>query len=44
MIEGTTVIRESELAILFPEGEILVESISSTPNSYTAYKIPLASA
>jgi SAM-dependent methyltransferase len=41
MIQGTTVIRKSELAMLFPEAKILVERVSGIPKSYTAFKVSI---
>ena len=39
MVEGTTVLKKTELANLFPDAKLLVERVGGIPKSYTAFKI-----
>lgn len=40
MIEGTTVLKKSELLNLFPGAHMIVERVAGIPKSYTAFKLP----
>ena len=40
MVEGTTVVKRSELKRLFPESKIITESVLGVPKSYTAFSVP----
>jgi len=39
MVEGTTVLKKTELATLFPDARLAVERVGGVPKSYTAFKV-----
>jgi hypothetical protein len=40
MVEGTTVVKRSELKRLFPESTIVTESVLGVPKSYSVFSVP----
>lgn len=42
MVEGTTIVRRSELESLFPEATVIVERVLGIPKSYSAVNAPQA--